>query len=88
MAMIPENLLQFKSQFILATLISLLLLSLIFIAPRFLTILAYFWPLFLSTALFLVVIVFFGRISPDGFDSSYFGDKTGEGLLDYVGGQR
>ncbi|OVA20147.1 hypothetical protein BVC80_1663g40 [Macleaya cordata] len=81
-----ENLLQFKSHFIFATLVSLLLISLIFVAPRLLTILAYFWPLFVSTGLFLVAIVFFGRVSPDDPDSTTFGERTGEGLLNYVAG--
>jgi hypothetical protein len=31
--------------------------------PRFLTILAYFWPLFLSTDLFLFSVIVFGRTS-------------------------
>ncbi|KAI9187281.1 hypothetical protein LWI28_026332 [Acer negundo] len=45
---------------------------------------AYFWPLFLSTALFLVAVVFFGKTSPP---AAAAGDKAGEGLLDYVAGQ-
>jgi hypothetical protein len=54
--------------------------------PRFLTILAYFWPLFLSTALFLFAVIVFGRTSVPSTDAS--GDsKAGEGLLHYVAGQ-
>ncbi|EEF39610.1 uncharacterized protein LOC8286844 [Ricinus communis] len=59
--------------------------AVIYVAPSFMTILAYFWPLFLSTALFLAAVVFFGKTSLPGTELS--GDKAGEGLLDYVAGQ-
>ncbi|KAK6947077.1 hypothetical protein RJ641_000550 [Dillenia turbinata] len=78
---IPEKLLKFKYHFIFGAIISLTISSVFIIAPRFLTILAYFWPLFLSTALVLVAVVVLGRISPPAVD------KAGEGLLDYVAGQ-
>ncbi|KAK6934595.1 hypothetical protein RJ641_034750 [Dillenia turbinata] len=78
---IHEKLLKFKYHFIFGAIISLTISSVFIIAPRFLTILAYFWPLLLSTALVLVAVVVFGRISPPA------GDKAGEGLLDYVAGQ-
>ncbi|XWS51750.1 hypothetical protein CRYUN_Cryun11dG0010100 [Craigia yunnanensis] len=84
---IPEKLLKFKYPLLLTLTLSLTLSSLIIFAPSFLTILTYFWPLFLSTALFLVAVIFFGKTSayPGGSDSQ--ADKTGEGLLDYVAGQ-
>ncbi|KAI3969491.1 hypothetical protein MKX01_020052 [Papaver californicum] len=84
MVMIPENIVQFKSQFIVVTLVLLLIISLIYVSPRILTVLAYFGPLFISTAVFLIVIVFFGHFS--GLDHD--GSRSGEGLLNYVVGQR
>ncbi|KAF8409728.1 hypothetical protein HHK36_005807 [Tetracentron sinense] len=82
---IPEKLLKFKFHLIFVILVSLLLFFILLLAPRFFDIIAYFWPLFLSTALFLVAIVVFGQISPPGTETS--SDKTGEELLDYVAGQ-
>ncbi|XVE96663.1 hypothetical protein REPUB_Repub02eG0242100 [Reevesia pubescens] len=84
---IPEKLLKFKYPIILTLTLSLALSSLIIFAPSLLTLLTYFWPLFLSTALFLVAVIFFGKISahPGGSDSP--ADKAVEGLLDYVAGQ-
>ncbi|KAM0063819.1 hypothetical protein Hdeb2414_s0003g00095391 [Helianthus debilis subsp. tardiflorus] len=82
---IPENLIKFKFQILLATTFSLIILSLLYIAPSFLHILAYFWPLLLSTALFLVTVVVFGLTSPPGAQVS--GQKAGEGILDYVAGE-
>lgn len=88
---IPEKLLKFKYPMLLTLTLSLIS-SLIIFAPPFLTILTYFWPLFLSTALFLVAVIFFGKTSAnhgsgggDGSDSP--AEKAGEGLLDYVAGQ-
>ncbi|KAK2640173.1 hypothetical protein Ddye_027968 [Dipteronia dyeriana] len=81
---IPETIVRFKFHIIFSLIFSLLLLSIFLIAPSFLTILAYFWPLFLSTALFLVAVVLFGKTSPP---AAAAGDKAGEGLLDYVAGQ-
>ncbi|XVF33872.1 hypothetical protein REPUB_Repub18cG0009000 [Reevesia pubescens] len=83
---ISEKLLKFKYPIILALTLSLILSCIIFI-PSFLTILTYFWPLFLSTALFLVAVIFFGKTSahPGGSESPAV--KAGEGLLDYVAGQ-
>ncbi|OAY28362.1 hypothetical protein MANES_15G060900v8 [Manihot esculenta] len=80
-----EKIIQYKYHIFFSLIISLVLATLIFLAPSFVTILAYFWPLFLSTALFLVAVVFFGKTSPPATESS--GDKAGEGLLDYVAGQ-
>ena len=82
---IPAKLLQYKFQFLFALILSVTLISLFFLAPRFLTILAYFWPLFLSTALFLFAVLVFGKTSPPSTDSP--GGKAGEGLLDYVAGE-
>lgn len=79
---IPEKLLKLKYHFVAALLFCVTLFSLILVAPRFVTLLAYFWPLFLSTALVLALVFFFAKTSslPDT-DSPL--DKT---LLDYVAG--
>lgn len=82
---IPERIMKFKFYIISASLISLLFLSLLLLAPRFVTILSYFWPLFVSTALFLFAVVFFARVSPLNSETSTLScEKAGEGLLDYV----
>ncbi|CAB4308617.1 unnamed protein product [Prunus armeniaca] len=78
---IPEKLLKFKFHFLFALILCLTLYAITLIAPRFLTILAYFWPLFLSTALFLFAVVVFGKTTLPVTEPS------GEGLLDYVAGQ-
>ncbi|OWM85804.1 uncharacterized protein LOC116213666 [Punica granatum] len=77
---IPAAILKYRLHILVAVILSLSLLGLVLLAPRFVTLLAYFWPLFLSTALFLVAVVFFGKTSPPT------PDKAGEGLLDYVAG--
>ncbi|KAI3675815.1 hypothetical protein L1987_85411 [Smallanthus sonchifolius] len=82
---IPEKLLHFKFHILFAAAFSLITLSLLYISPSFLNILAYFWPLLLSTALFLLTVVVFGLTSPPG--SQVSGEKAGEGILDYVAGQ-
>ena len=81
---IPANLLKYKFHFLFALILSLSLTSLFFIAPRFLNILAYFWPLFLSTALFLFAVLVFGKTSVPATEPP--GDKAAKGLLDYVAG--
>ncbi|CAL0309132.1 unnamed protein product [Lupinus luteus] len=60
----------------------------VFKAPRFMTILAYFWPMFASTVVFLValIIAFFGGVSKFYIGADH-GEKAGEGLLDYVAGR-
>ncbi|CAK9166875.1 unnamed protein product [Ilex paraguariensis] len=82
---IPEKLLKFKFHILFASVFSLLIISIIYVAPRFLEILAYFWPLLVSTALFLITVIVFGQISPPTTEAS--GEKTGEVILDYVAGQ-
>ncbi|MCL7039090.1 hypothetical protein MKW94_017314 [Papaver nudicaule] len=91
---IPEKLLKLKYYIIFSTLMSVLFLSLVLLAPRFLTIVSYFWPLFVSTALFLFTVVFFAKVSPLSTsgggtenESLSCAEKAGEGLLDYVAGQ-
>lgn len=82
---IPEKLLKFKFPILVGSTFCIFISFLIYLAPSFLDILKYFWPLLVSTALFLVAVVVFGRISPPPPESS--GEKTGEGILDYVAGQ-
>lgn len=79
---IPEKLLKLKFHILSAVGFSIVILSLCYLAPSLLDILKYFWPLLVSTALFLATIVVFGRISPPL--SEAHGEKAGEGLLDYV----
>ncbi|EOA31749.1 hypothetical protein CARUB_v10014977mg [Capsella rubella] len=89
-----EKLLKFKFQIVLAFVLSLLTVALVTYSPGFLTVVSYFWPLFVSTALFLAAIFFFARTSDLPASSSTIpGEGTGlkvaaEGILDYVvGGQ-
>ncbi|KAG8658372.1 hypothetical protein MANES_03G140433v8 [Manihot esculenta] len=84
---IQEKIIHYKYHIIFTFIISLIFVAIIFLAPSFVTILAYFWPLFLSTALFLVAVVFFGKTSSPGTETESSGDKAVEGLLDYVAGQ-
>ncbi|XP_047337175.1 uncharacterized protein LOC124940687 [Impatiens glandulifera] len=71
---------KFKVHIIVITTLSLLIVALICIAPSFVDIIAYFWPLLVSTALFLIAVVVFSQTSPIATDSS----AAAEGLLDYV----
>lgn len=82
---ISEKLLKFKFHILIAATLAFIIVSLLYVAPRFLNILAYFWPLFLSTALFLVAVVVFSLTSPPSAQVS--GEKAGEGILDYVAGR-
>ncbi|KAK4355173.1 hypothetical protein RND71_024144 [Anisodus tanguticus] len=82
---IQQLLLKFKFHILITSTFSILIFALIYLAPPFLDILKYFWPLLLSTALFLVAVVLFGRIYSPVTEVS--GEKTGEGILDYVAGQ-
>jgi hypothetical protein len=81
---VSEKLLKYRYQISIAILFSLLFSLLIYAAPYFLSILAYFWPLFASTTVFLVAIIAFGGVSK--FSTETHGEKAGEGLLDYVAG--
>ncbi|KAL3851137.1 hypothetical protein ACJIZ3_013019 [Penstemon smallii] len=79
-----RKLLKFKFHILFVLTFSLFLSFICYIAPRFLDILMFFWPLFVSTAMFLVAVLVFDRISPV---AEALGEKTGQGLLDYVAGQ-
>ena len=85
---IQDIAMKYKYHIIFTLIVSVIVVAVIFIAPSFVTILAYFWPLFLSTALFLVAVIFFGRTSLPA-ETEVSGEKVaGEGLLDYVAGSR
>ncbi|KAL0443285.1 UNVERIFIED_CONTAM: hypothetical protein Slati_2051200 [Sesamum latifolium] len=49
---IPEKLLKFKFHILFGVALSLFIFFLCYLAPSFLDVLKYFWPLLLSTALF------------------------------------
>ncbi|XP_058081493.1 uncharacterized protein LOC131229523 [Magnolia sinica] len=75
-----------KFHLIFAVAVTLLLAPIFYPSPSLLNVISYFWPLFLSTALFLAAVFVFGRISPPPSDTS--GDfKAGEDLIDYVAGK-
>ncbi|KAG6596766.1 hypothetical protein SDJN03_09946, partial [Cucurbita argyrosperma subsp. sororia] len=77
---IPSKVWRFRFHFLAALTLCLTLFSLVLLAPRLLSLVAYFWPLLLSTALFLLAVLLFANASlPPP-------DKTGEGLLNYVAG--
>lgn len=82
---ISEKILKYRYQISIATIVSLLISLLLYAAPRFLNILAYFWPLFASTTVFLISIIAFGGVSK--FSTEIHGEKAGEGLLNYVAGK-
>ncbi|KAI9123984.1 hypothetical protein K1719_005284 [Acacia pycnantha] len=61
---VPEKLVQYRWYIIIALAISISLsLFLVYPAPNIVTILAYFWPLFASTTVFLIAIIAFGGVS-------------------------
>ncbi|KAL4320954.1 hypothetical protein HN51_065123 [Arachis hypogaea] len=88
---VSERLLRYRYHISTVIAISVLLSLMLYAAPRFVTILAYFWPLFASTTVFLVAIIAFGGVSKFSTDElshhhDLHGEKAGEGLLDYVAG--
>ncbi|BAT87555.1 hypothetical protein VIGAN_05093800 [Vigna angularis var. angularis] len=82
---ISEKLKQYRHHITITILVLLSFSLLLYAAPHFLTILAYFWPLFASTTFFLVAIIAFGGISK--LSTEDHGEKVGEGILDYVAGR-
>ncbi|KAL5574892.1 hypothetical protein UlMin_016591 [Ulmus minor] len=83
---IQAQLLQYKYQ--LATAISVLVVIsvVIYAAPRLATILAFFWPLFASTTLFVVAIITFSCFPKLSVEADH-GEKAGEDIVDYVAGR-
>ncbi|ESW14408.1 hypothetical protein PHAVU_008G278500 [Phaseolus vulgaris] len=83
---IQEQVLKFRYHFLGALLLCLTLFSLILMAPRFITLLAYFCPLFLSTALVLALVFVFAKTSPLPSSDATSLHSAGQGLLNYVAG--
>ncbi|CAJ1963906.1 unnamed protein product [Sphenostylis stenocarpa] len=82
---IKQELLKFRYYIGGALLVCLAIFSFLFLVPRFLNVLAYFWPLFLSTALFLLLVLFFAKTqAPPNSEASI--PKPAEDLLHYVAG--
>ncbi|WCJ33082.1 hypothetical protein M5689_014465 [Euphorbia peplus] len=82
---IQDKLMKHKFNLTITLFIAAIVVTLIYLAPRLVTILAYFWPLFLSTALFLATVVLFGKTSVPNAEASAL--DAGAGLLDYVAGE-
>lgn len=72
---------EYKLHFMVAIIVSLLVVSLVYAAPRILDIVAYFWPLFASTSAFLAIAITFGGVQ------QLSDEATGEGIMDYVAGR-
>ncbi|KAK7348353.1 hypothetical protein VNO80_22906 [Phaseolus coccineus] len=83
---VNKMLVQYKYHITIAITFSLSLSFMLYAAPRITTILAYFWPLFASTTVFLAAIIAFGGVSKFSTEDHGHGEKAGEGLLDYVTG--
>ncbi|MED6197543.1 hypothetical protein PIB30_057406 [Stylosanthes scabra] len=83
---VSEKLLRYRFHITIGIAISVLLSLMFYAAPRIVTILAYFWPLFASTTVFLVAIIAFGGVSKFSTDELSHHHQHGEGLLDYVAG--
>lgn len=81
---IRPQLVQYRYHFGIAILLSVVVSLLLYAAPRILTIMSYFWPLFASTTVFVVVIMAFGGVSQ--MATEFHGEKAGEGIIDYVAG--
>ncbi|KAM1033661.1 hypothetical protein ACFX13_037949 [Malus domestica] len=82
---ISPQLLQYRYHFVIAIFVSLIFSLMLYAAPRILTILGYFWPLFASTTIFLVAVIAFGGVSQLSTESH--GEAQGQGIIDYVAGQ-
>ncbi|EXB41833.1 hypothetical protein L484_005059 [Morus notabilis] len=81
---ILEKLIKFKIHILLALLLCVAVSVRILVTLRFLTILAYFWPPLVSTALLLAAVLVFSKTTAA---SPAVADKAGEGLLDFIAGQ-
>ncbi|KAL9230008.1 hypothetical protein vseg_005410 [Gypsophila vaccaria] len=81
---IKEKLMKYKVHAIVGVIIMVLTYGVVIISPKFVDLVGFFWPLLASTALFLGVVLVFSRVAPQATDG--LGEKTGEGLLDYVAG--
>ncbi|KAL0738178.1 hypothetical protein Bca4012_014388 [Brassica carinata] len=75
------ELMEYKFHVMVAIIVTVVVSSLVYAAPRILDIVAYFWPLFASTAAFLAM-----AITSGGFQQ-LSDEATGEGIMDYVAGR-
>ncbi|PWA97362.1 hypothetical protein CTI12_AA025650 [Artemisia annua] len=82
---ISEILMKYKSLILIFAIFSLIIVVIIYFAPKLLDVLTYFWPLLVSTTLFLIAVVVFSRGSQPSLGS--LGEKAGEGIIDYVATQ-
>lgn len=80
---IAPQLVQYRYHIGIAVLVSLMASSVVYVAPRILTILNYFWPLFASTTVFLVLIIAFNG-SFSHIATEAHGEIAGEGIMNYV----
>lgn len=81
---IQTQLMQYKYHLAIAASVSALVSSALYAAPRLGTILAFFWPLFASTALFVAAIVAFSGVSKLAVEAH--GGGEGEDIVDFVAG--
>ncbi|KAK7276960.1 hypothetical protein RIF29_18109 [Crotalaria pallida] len=87
---IVEKLVKLRYHFLAALLFCVTLYSLILLAPRFITLFTYFWPLFLSTTIVLSLVFIFAKTSSSSSSesSSSLQDTDSSSLhktlLDYV----
>nr|KYP73468.1 hypothetical protein KK1_006093 [Cajanus cajan] len=85
---IVEKVVKLRYHILGALVLCLTLISLLVMAssPRLMSLFTYFWPLFLSTALVLALVIFFAKTPPfSPTDASSF-HNAAQGLLDYVAG--
>ncbi|CAL9014993.1 unnamed protein product [Prunus brigantina] len=82
---ISPQLFKYRYHFGIAIFVSLICSLLLYAAPRLLSILGYFWPLFASTTLFLVAVIAFGGVSQ--LSTETHGETQGQGIIDYVAGR-
>ncbi|XP_061367513.1 uncharacterized protein LOC133310578 [Gastrolobium bilobum] len=80
---IQKLILKFRYHILDALLLVSTIFTILFFAPRFLTVLDYFWPLFFSTSLFLAVIFLFVKDSAS-YPTDNFILKPTKELLNYV----
>ena len=76
---------QYRYHLAVAVSVSALVSSALYAAPRLGTILAFFWPLLASTALFVAAIVAFSGVSQLAVEAH--GGGEGEEIVDYVAGR-
>lgn len=84
---IQDQVVRFR-YYILASLLSLIaIFTLLHLAPSFVTLIVFFFPLLISTTIFLTIIILFGNTTqshPNDAVPSF--PKPAEELLDYVAG--